>query len=333
MRIAFVISNATQVAPTWTTVSLIAAALSLGHEVRVIEARDFEISLTGALLARAHAPTTDELPATNLASALAGRRLPRRYVNLASCDLLLLRCNPLPAHVYAVLLMAARAGVRVVNDPVGVALTRSKAWLASLHDVPTPRTVVTTSRASAQHFAEDVGGPVVVKPALSSGGRGVHLVPWRSPDLLDEAMSSAFRAADGPLVFQAYVPEADLGEKRLVWSDGRVLGAYLRLRAPGEFRHNLRRGGLPETCALTEMDLHAAAAISPHLLQNGIRIAGLDVIGGLLLEVNTLNPGGVFYAESLAPPTGEPASSSLAERILDNLTKPLSLPYAEEGHA
>lgn len=325
MRIAIAVNNVQQIERTWTTLHLARHALEAGHSVRFIESRDYEITSRGQLVARAFVAEPPAPSHDALASALAMRELPRRYTTLESCDLLLLRVNPLSESMLNLALVAQELGVQVVNDPTGIARTRSKAWLAGLADVPRPLTLVTQSRASARLFAGNLDAPAIVKPSTSSGGRAVSLVPMHRPDLLDEAMDRAQSADPGPVVVQACIPEAADGEKRLVWMDGDILGAYLRRRSPGEFRHNLRCGSIPEPCEISASDLALGEAITPHLRRNGIRIAGLDVIGTLVVEVNTLNPGGVHYAELLA--TGHNAQLgagqvNVGREIIRRLTTP-----------
>ena len=165
-----------------------------------------------------------------------------------------------------------------MNDLTGIALTRSKSWLASLPEVPRPPTLVTTDPDSARLFAEGQSAGVVLKPALGSGGRGHG---YSDPARVPRAMVDVTRAQAGPVVaVQGYLPEAENGEKRVFWVDGRIVGGYLRKRAPGAFHHNLQRGGLPEPTAITEVDRAICSAIGPHLRRNGIVIAGLDIIGG-----------------------------------------------------
>ena len=45
--------------------------------------------------------------------------------------------------------------------------------------------------------------------------------------------------------------------------DGEVIGGYQRARAPGEFRHNLKRGGLPEALTPTTQDQRLLDKLSP----------------------------------------------------------------------
>ncbi len=315
VRIAFAITRAASIDETWTTVHLARAALERGFGVRFIEPWDFEIDARGRVIARAHAydsPASGEA----IGQGLSRRRAPRRYVDLEKVDMLLMRAAPLDLGVLAFAELAKERGVRVVNDPAGLMRVTHKAWLASLPaDVPRPPAVVTRSRATAHLFANGQPDGVVVKPARGSGGRAVSLVDRGDDVALDEAFDLARDRGDRYVVVQSYLATAARGEKRLVWLDGRVLGGYLRRRAPGEFRHNLKRGAVAEATDVSDEERDAVARLSPHLLQAGIRLAGLDMIGGQLIEVNALNPGGAYHTDRL---TG----SRLGETILTRLIQP-----------
>ncbi|HCH61333.1 MAG: hypothetical protein CL927_13315 [Deltaproteobacteria bacterium] len=314
MRIAIVVTSARSIDATWTTTHLAHAALAVGHTLRLIEVHDFEITSTGRMVARAWCMDRPFRDVYEVGRAISQRNLERRYVELTACDMILLRVNPLPWHILQLASMANAAGVPVINDPAGICATRGKAWLASLSDVPTPPTLVTSTRGSLQQFAEQYPGKLVIKPATGSGGRSVQLVDPNQRGALQRGFEIA-RAAGGPVVVQAYLPQASEGEKRLVWAGGELLGGYLRKRAPGDFRHNLKQGGRPHASEITQSDEAVARVIGPHLLRHGIGFAGLDVIGDMLVEVNTLNPGGVHWADTL----GSQPPGSIAGRAIQIL--------------
>jgi glutathione synthase len=179
-------------------------------------------------------------------------------------------------------------------------LTGHKGYLATLDGVPKPATLVTRSRSTARLFSQGQPHGVIIKPARASGGRGVSLVRhYRQEQAFDGAFDAARRLGDGYVVVQEYLPGAADGEKRLVWLDGEVIGGYLRGRAPGDFRHNLARGGSPQACEIAPREHEIVSSISPFLLRDGVWLAGLDVIDDRIVEVNTLNPGGVHYGDVL----------------------------------
>ena len=168
----------------------------------------------------------------------------------------------------------------------------------------------------------------MLKPAAGSGGNGVGLVgPRASSRRLDEAFARARTFGDGLVVVQEYLEAAQQGEKRLVWVDGDLAGAYRRMRGPGEFRHNLKQGGVPARTTIDDSDRAIATALLPHLRRNGIRIAGLDVIGTHLIEVNTANPGGLHFASRLGPDGDDP--DALARHVVRLL---IGAPPTLESH-
>lgn len=318
LTFAIALQRSARLSATWTTVHLAWAALAQGHRLWFFSPEDAEISRRGVLRARVgelDAPVPDR---ETLTHRLLGGELRARHVDLLRADLMLLRLNPLTPTAMVVALMAREAGLPVVNDPVGLGLTRSKAWLATLGDVPHPLTFVSRSEEAAARFQTELDSDLVVKPSMGSGGRGVALVRRRDRTGLVVAMRAAAEAGEGPAIIQQYLPQAEQGEKRLVWIDGELVGAYLRRRAEGEFRHNLRLGGQPEPAAILSEDQELARALRPHLERNGIRIAGLDVIGGLVVEVNCLNPGGVHFSSQLQAETASLRQSqeSIADRMV-----------------
>ncbi len=301
MRLGLAITRASAVEPTWTTSLVAAGWLAAGHALRVIEPWDFEVDQRGRLVARAHCfePEVGLDPA-GFSQALHRRTAPRRLVALADLDGLWLRINPLNTGVLTFASAAAAIGVPPVPAPSTLLHTAHKSFLAYLTNVPRPATIVSRSRGTLHAFAEAHPQGVVIKPARSSGGRGVRRVLSGRTDHLDRAIDAARMHGDAFVVAQAWLKEAADGEKRLLWMDGRLIGAYLRRSAPGEFRHNLRQGGQPEPCEITDKDRQIVEALNPHLARSGVWLAGLDVIGGVLVEVNTLNPGGLHWIQALS---------------------------------
>lgn len=310
MQIGVAVKSTSALTSTWTTCALIAAARRQGHAVWVFEGGDLAVAHGTASARASHLAPDQDAGDDEVARTLRSRTAPRRSVRLDELDLLFLRSAPLDPSLLAFALHAESHGVEVVNRPLGVLQLAHKSWLASL-DVPTPTTLVTRSRGAAHEFHQ-TRGPVVVKPNRGSGGVGVSRVAVGDPAGMDDAFSAARRAGDGLVVVQDYVVSSG-GEKRLVWCDGEVIGGYVRQPAVGDFRHNLRQGATPHRTALDPADHAIGAALAPHLRASGIRLAGLDVLGGLVVEVNAVNPGGTVHADALH-------GTHLADRVVRSLT-------------
>lgn len=305
-RIGFVVSGVTGVSPTHSTIHLVQAALAAGFAVEIYEPWDFEIDEWGRPGARAHRFEPGDVTREALAEALRTRQAARHSVRLEGLALLLLRANPLNSTILTFSQLAEAVGVPVRNRPGDLARASHKAWLATLTDVPRPRTLVTRAPSAVHRFASAFSA-VIIKPARASGGNGVSLV--RGSGGLEDAMDAAIRAGDGYVVAQEYLPGAAAGERRLLYLRGHgLLGGYLRTRAPGEFRHNLRLGAEPKACPPDDRDGPLLRALAPHLDAAGVWFAGVDVIDGHVVEVNALNPGGIHYTAAF---TGLPIAQTV----------------------
>ena len=86
-------------------------------------------------------------------------------------------------------------------------------------------------------------------------------------------------------------PEICHGDKRILLVNAEpVAYALARVPAKGEFRGNLATGGVGQGVVLSEQDRRICLAVKPLLIENGILLAGIDVIGEYLTEINITSP-------------------------------------------
>lgn len=301
MLIGIAVTHTTGMDASWTTIHLAAAAVRKGHQVRLFQLSDVDIEQDGRPASRAFCLDPDgggDQTPEGIAEHLRTRTLPRRWLTLSRLDLLLWRSAPLSLDLLALATRLADLGVMVVNNPRTLPMVSHKGWLQTLGDMPIPATLITMSPSRAELFAEDLNADVVLKPARGSGGRGVTRIGRGRLSELHDAFL-AIREASGHVVVQRYLEEADQGEKRLLWCNGKILGGYLRQRAPGRLQHNVHQGASTHPTIVTSADLAAADQVSPHLIRAGILFAGIDLIGGKIVEVNVVNPGGSVLTDVL----------------------------------
>lgn len=93
------------------------------------------------------------------------------------------------------------------------------------------------------------------------------------------------------VILQDYIEGAENGDVRVLMLNGKPIGALRRRPAKGDARSNISAGGTVEKYKLTKEDKVVCAKIGEKLVRDGIFYAGLDLIGGKLIEVNVLSPG------------------------------------------
>jgi hypothetical protein len=96
-------------------------------------------------------------------------------------------------------------------------------------------------------------------------------------------------------------------EWRILVAGDRVLGAYERRPGTSQGGWNLAAGGTAHLTPLPGDLATRAQALGLQLARAGIGYAGIDVRGGMLLEANVINPGGLATLAALGQPVAEEA--------------------------
>ncbi len=219
---------------------------------------------------------------------------------LAEFDAVLMRKDP-PVDVNYLtatwILDHARGKTLLVNDPRGLReLNEHLAVLRFPH--LTPPTIVTRSADKLRAFQAAQGGAIVVKPVDGYGGLGIFVVRDGDPNA-SSILETSTGAGTRWTIAQKYLPEAVQGDKRIVLVDGEPVGAVLRVPASAEARGNLHVGGTAVKTEITARDREIIAAVAPWLREHGQILVGLDVIGGMLTEINITSPTGVRHISRL----------------------------------
>ncbi|MEL6280800.1 MAG: glutathione synthase, partial [Pseudomonadota bacterium] len=100
-----------------------------------------------------------------------------------------------------------------------------------------------------------------------------------------------------PFIAQKFLPAVSDGDKRVILIDGEAVGAINRIPAAGEARSNLHVGGRAAQVEMTTRDREICEAIGPMLREKGLIFVGIDVIGGVLTEINVTSPTGIQELE------------------------------------
>ena len=214
-------------------------------------------------------------------------------VNLAEMDVVHLRQDPPFDMQYITtthFLERVHPETLVVNNPAEVRNAPEKLFVLDFPELTAP-TVITRSEEEVLTFRAQ-HKDIIVKPLYGNGGAGVFRIREDDTNLssLMEMMKGVVRE---PFIVQAYLPAVREGDKRIILIDGEPVGAINRVPAANETRSNMHVGGRPEPIELSGRDQEICAAIGPELSKRGLLLVGIDVIGGVLTEINVTSPTGV----------------------------------------
>jgi glutathione synthase len=222
--------------------------------------------------------------------------------DLSTMDVVLLRQDPPFDMAYVTtthLLERIHPRTLVVNNPAEVRNAPEKLFVMDFPDLM-PETLVTRDGDAIRAFRKEFGD-IVMKPLYGNGGQGVFRVKPEDENFgsLMDLFTTQFRE---PWVVQRYLPAVRAGDKRIILVDGVFAGAVNRVPAPDDLRSNMIRGGAAETTQLTDREREICDTIGPELRRRGLLFVGIDVIGGLLTEINVTSPTGLRAIRRLGGP-------------------------------
>lgn len=213
---------------------------------------------------------------------------------LSRFDAIIMRTDP-PfdlQYLYAtqILSLAEKQGAKVFNSGQAMRDFNEKLAILNFSEWIAP-TLVSTDNIHIQKFF-DKYQDIIVKPLDGMGGMGIFRLRTNDPNnnsILEMLMQNNTRT----IMAQRYIPEIKQGDKRILVINGEVVPyALARIPQENETRGNLAAGGRGVAQELSARDREIAEALAPELKRRGILLAGLDVIGDYLTEVNVTSPTG-----------------------------------------
>ena len=311
MKIGFIVNDVMTEQAGFTTVRLAHEAHKQGHEACIFGVGDIAYDPDECIRARALSVPKDKKYSTQEAylKELQGKNGVKQRITVDDLDVLMLRNVPSDDYLSRPWAsttatefgrVAMRRGVIVVNDPNGLAKASTKMYFQLFPEEVRPRTLITRDRDEIKAFAKEEGR-CVLKPMQGSGGASVFLVQKSDIPNLNQMIDAVSR--DGFVICQEYLEAAKDGDMRLFVMNGRPLqvkgkyAAFRRVRGGDDMRSNIHAGGKLAEADVTEKDLRIAEIVRPKLVQDGMFLVGLDIVGDKLMEINVFSPGGLGSAQ------------------------------------
>lgn len=297
-----------------TTFAMMREAQRRGHSVSVCEPADLQWKLGSKVLAHVrHITLTGEL-------GNWFRELGEEDRILASFDVVLMRKDPPfdSEYFYSTHLLeqAEREGARVYNRPRALRDHPEKLAILEFPDLIGP-TLVTRNAAHIREFHEEYQD-IILKPLDGMGGMGIFRV---GPDgmNLGSITETLNRGGAQSVMVQKFLPEIVDGDKRILIVGGEPV-PYCLARIPqgSEVRGNLAAGGKGVAKPLSARDWEIGRTLGPVLAARGLLLAGVDVIGSCVTEINVTSP---TCFQEIAQQTGCDVASRFQDALEAALAK------------
>ena len=219
--------------------------------------------------------------------------------SLRTQDVVLMRQDP-PfdmSYITATHLLEQLAGdVAVWNNPASVRNAPEKLSILGFAQYMPP-TLISRDPAAIAAFAAEHEA-IVAKPLYGFGGRSVFKLT-RGDSNLETLIEHWMEASKEPLMWQQFRPEVANADKRVLFIDGKVAAVFGRTPGENSIRANMRVGGQPVQAELNTHQQKICDTLSPFLKAQGLMLAGIDLIGDYLTEINVTSPTGLRAAERL----------------------------------
>ena len=297
MRVLFIIDPLDRLALAGdTSYALMLECAARGWDVWTCQLEHLGLAHDDAI---ADAAPTIVTPATTPAEAFQlEARVGKR---LADFDVVLMRKDPPVdvAYLHATwILEHARGKTLLVNDPRGLRELNEHLAVLRFPEL-TPPTIVTRSIERLRAFQREQGGTIVVKPVDGFGGLGIFVVrdgDGNASSILETSTGAGTRWT----IAQRYLPEVVEGDKRVVAgrrrADRRRAARSCQRRGARQSSRRWSRGqGAPRCARSRDRRVRSHRRCASY----GQVFVGLDIIGGMLTELNITSPTGIRHIARL----------------------------------
>lgn len=291
--------------------------------------KDSSVAMMRAAVARGHAVFAAEASQLHIASGIACTASVALEVRtdddwyhatqsdvraLKDFDAVVMRTDPpvdtdylLATHLLGI---AEANGAHVLNRPAALRDFNEKLAILNFPQFVAPTLVAADAENIGRFLAEHQD--IIVKPLTEMGGSGIFRLTQSdlNRNAILETLTQRGRRA---IMAQRYLPEIKDGDKRILLIDGEVVPwALARIPLAGETRGNLAAGGTARAQPLSARDREIAETIAPWAKHHGIFLAGLDVIGDCLTEINVTSPTGF---QEIAAQTGHDVAAQFIAAV------------------
>ena len=221
---------------------------------------------------------------------------------LAGFDVIFFRANPPLDPMMLNFLDSVKDDVFIMNSLQGMREANNKLYSAAFGDANSniiPNTHVSKNKQYLiEQIKESKSDKMILKPLNGFGGSGVILIEKSAMSNINSLLDFYINRENSNsnyVILQDYIEGAENGDVRVLILNGQPVGAMKRVPGKEDHRSNVSAGGSVQKHVLTKAEKALCKQIGPKLVNDGLYFVGIDVIGGKLVEVNVMSPGGITY--------------------------------------
>ena len=301
MKIAFIMDRLKKIDPVWETSSHIMYECNQrGHVVYFLEPHDIYVRGNKVVARMRNITVEPDLSMPEYWKQVI-RCLDRDdliFETITDIDVLFLRKNPPFNYEVMEFLGPVSDKVFMINSLFGQVNGNSKVYTLNFPDI-IPETHISRDPVRLKRIIDNFGGDMIIKPLQGYGGHGVIKVSNKDQENLNSLInfyvaSSRPYPERHPIMVQEYLKNVKKeGDIRILLLNGEILGAMGRRSVSGDFRTNVHAGAEVFKHQVTEQEKKICETIKDKLIKDGLYFVGIDIIGGRLVEINCVSPGGI----------------------------------------
>ena len=284
-----------------TSLALIHECAKRGHGVAICTPSNLTIrnSITNAFCTILN--RLDKIP-TSIKSFYNKTTIREEMLPLAGFDIIFMRAEPPLDPLMLNFLDSVKDDVFIINSVQGMREANNKLYTAVFEDPNNEIIPVTHVSKNKDYLVkmieESSSDKMILKPLNGFGGSGVILIEKSAMGNINSLLDFYINKGNGDsdyVILQEYIKGADQGDVRVLLLNGVPIGAMRRIPGEKDHRSNVSAGGSVAKHKLTKQEKILCDKIGPKLVKDGLYFVGIDVIGGKLVEVNVMSPGGITY--------------------------------------
>ena len=233
--------------------------------------------------------------------------------NLKELDLIFLRQDPPFDMSYITstfLLEYIEDEVKIINKPSEVRNAPEKLFLNRWKNL-TPETIITRNISEINSFRKKHKN-IILKPLYGNGGNGIFFLGEKDKNF-NSLIEIFLDTHPEQFILQEYLKNIKFGDKRIILINGKPEGAINRIPSENDIRANLHVGGEATKTVISNKEMEICESIGPELIQRGLLLVGIDIIGNKLTEINVTSPTGFREIQKFS-------NINLAKKLIDSLT-------------